>query len=1234
MASLSRIKEGISEAVGSGTSFGSRESTKRRSKTSRFGSISFFTSLMRVGKSDTSIMVGFALIGSDIKEFRVSLVMAMRDNALRALTLKKQTYRFPTMDFYCAAEVQQLAPVLALCLGIGKAPETIRNLFQIVNLNDQVWDNFIIKNRLLTTKYNLRFEDSKTSVIERVQMHRNKNLGSHSALSPFNTSSDLFPNGIISDTWFKKYLHDIPFAIVVGYDIGLETDIDALGKTLAGDLSRCSDLAIGYVAIVVSNIANNESDLDKLGTLRRVSGLPYKSKLFHVNSCSETLKQDCSVVVSSIIKSLKSCASDFYSLIERKVYERSGKYYTMPISNTRTNIKLTPKILETRNLIKRGMLLQFVSSHNIEASLQVLEHAYENIIELLTENGSSFTQPNSPPHDKALHKAWVRLADILMIHLVRGYYSIEEPITALRKHQAHIDIGRKLHTARAPESIALWTAHQYHWLAELMALIPGSILDLKKRENQKPDSLQFFGGVKLGDKIYLTTLPYMVFARAAASMLPCPDIKLLESDLLVVTNPRDLLDYKANLLQLSYKHNQSSPSHSSSFDSYLKWQLAQIYTSLGEFTEAVDSYDGVDPAIISKPYRTYILEKLLFAAVKQPDKRTLLSEVIKHSSVEYAHVNTNLQVELPNIEDGILESFPYLVKLEASIYNTSGSDETHAFDGICYQFVLHSTFSPRLVEKVFKGATASLDLQEIKVFFAEGRQLVLGPGGDQNSTLQSARIDQDKALFNFSKFSNLGEQPLILLANENAPNTGWMVIDRVEVKVHVVVASEAHSLLVKKVERHLFDHTKIGNSLEIYNCNSSSSTIRLKGRSATSLLVKPYFPIFGCKLETDLSFILLGEKLRAPIDITSVGIPLDKLAFSDINVYVKSTIFKDSNETKDLSMQINWDGLKDDEPLELLRPIKAGKTHFLPSLLASISKSPNAMLGLHAKYKAVLEFFVVCIEFSGTLSDVPLLNVEVPVYLEVFLPRFEVFPQLNPNKPAVLSNPFVVNPEAAEFSLPLPSRTWELKMEVNARDKLMEQQKINIHKVELVLHSNSNGISADWISDAEHREGVITRSFEVNGKHAFPQSANISVYATIIYSRLGSEERLGQSLESKEFVLQLQDPRVLLQVRKVGNIYEFLYIVENPTSRILTFATSMMTDKALLHGSRWEFEDCRNEVPLSNNLVHVLPRSEVKLSFYGSVTHDQGSKVEFPVLQVFDVNYKVNLPAVLLHISL
>ena len=129
---------------------------------------------------------------------------------LTQLKVNPVSIRVPIMDNYDLVFFRQASPLLVVhSTANNTGVDTLNDAFSQYNLGSCVWDNSILKNRLLSLKYIIKFYHQQ-GVYDEFMTESD----GHLVLSPFNPKSDLFPNGILSQKWFRKYYEKHPFAVV------------------------------------------------------------------------------------------------------------------------------------------------------------------------------------------------------------------------------------------------------------------------------------------------------------------------------------------------------------------------------------------------------------------------------------------------------------------------------------------------------------------------------------------------------------------------------------------------------------------------------------------------------------------------------------------------------------------------------------------------------------------------------------------------------------------------------------------------------------------------------------------------------------------------------------------------------------------------------------------------------------------------------------------------------------
>lgn len=1153
------------------------------------------------------------------------------------------------MEYYNPAHTQQLAPLVTLSLGSGDFTTILKEHFEKANVCHKLWDDSILKNRLLNAKYILRYASTEESVYEKSASHKQKLAGTHSELSPFNVDSDLFPNGILSSRWFKKYTEELPCAVIQIVDLGEDSSVDeGLGISLSNLRQKYTDVGVKFISIVVSSSENSNADADRVAVLRQISGLPRLSGLFYLNTDPKTVDRDCGVLTSTIFNNLRATATDFYSSIEHRIKQRYKKYYTLPAMNYKaTGIELTPKFLEIRNLIKQAMISQFMHPHNVEPSLTTLEYSYERLMELMRELIVKFFDESITSHHVELYNQFRRLLDILAIHLIRGYLSVEEPVAALRKHGDHVLNVLDLTKGRPEIEIKIWLSIQYQWLAELMSLVPKTVLrDLnsvakaKNKANQK--SISYYGGITFHDNFSskVVTHPSLVYLKAASvlSGLEFQSTKL--SYLQVFQDSKGVKQHKIELLELAKKAvsdhltSQEKTMDLEGLENYLDWQMAEENIAIGNFREAVRHYKLILAKNTSKGWKSIselVKQRLVYALQELDDDKELLTTLASMSISKFGRfpqVTPKWKSDL----DIDLEEGPNLLKLELVLFNKTLANDSHAFDTIVTQLKLKSMFDSLFLQESIPGSKVELTIEKLEVAYNNEKVVELTNADSGSDEFQEVNVTETTK---FSVNFNGHENEKVIQLQEEVANPGWYRVENVKAYLKIRLTGSGTKVIFSRTEIYPFgDSSGQAHSAYVFTKAISGKLekklTRLHGQSPAAVFVQPYRPQITAKMMSPLTNLIVGEKLNLSFTITYEKLPQQKVNFASISLVLKSKILENEIEIDTFTVQTNWDSMKDDEPLNILEMETNSSTR---NLQVSVSRPPNVESILQNNLALVLDLRILVGESSGEISAYELQTYELPVVVEPFTTTFSVSPRCRDDGSLDLPNPFVLSSDSEQpekdYSMPLPSRVWLAKLNLVDNLGLLRNGTIEVGLYQVALRSKNPEVLVENIEEPSKLDMQVRQLFVTRNKHRFTHR-NVAVVGTAKFSWKRCENEFVNEFETKEWdvILPLQDPRVLLQVERLGNQQVKLkYTMENPTPRILTFTTTMATENAALHGSVWNFDNPDTVVPMKQSAFPVLPFSRHEMIFVGSYELDEDkAEVELPQLQVYDVNYKVSLP--------
>lgn len=841
-----------------------------------------------------------------------------------------------SMENYNRFLLQQLNPLLRIHIEPGiidtNEVKTLLTQFELYNVKDKVWDNSAIRNRLTTPKYIINTDHEETVDLPK----RDKLPNQHSAISPFNKDSPIFPNGILTHQWFEKCITKLPFGLIYVCELegpGNDVEVIISMKKLKLKLEEID------CKLILLLITPHSIDEERMSMFRAELNFPKPQFLFNLSKVSSplvsTLQLNCEVLVSKILSSLTKTSHDYYANLEYKLKQRYKKTYDIPPTDeVDTSIELTPKFLEVRNMIKQGMILQFMNPTNLEPGVKILEIAYQDLISII----EGVYAVNLLDHDNTIIDQLLTLVDIIAFHIVRGYFSIEEPIKSLRKHKTHIinvvDVLKRDHD---------WISVQYEWLAQLMKMIPYSIITnlnttavlqmkAKLRNANTLAMMSHFGGIHTPE-FDLITNPGLVLVKAyEMSSHSSKRIELLQSAIETL---------ETNQLNALHKSLVSGQDNLDSLLSYLTWLIGEEFFAQGNFKQASDYYEMAYSSLGLAKWLNishFLLRKLLQCYSKLGVKKLELNTILKLSTISkwfiqdtLVHSGTNVfefgdgsnTMELDILDSKLHELF----FVDALLINEKLVGDTTVNDDILIQIDLKSKLNLDMMKLLLPELTEiKISLNQIDVSFTTiDDKAGSGPIGLKNISITNdatkPRTSTDLIILNgqelsttFADSANLAiksySSPLTIQQVQKATTAGHFQIDVVKLQVTIELKHDGKVIRLNKIELHQSFANSLSQQCKIKLANGTSKPIRL-GNDGTNimvpahqLLVTPPKPDFTIELNNDVDCYIVGEKLSIPL----------KCSFKNRGIFHKAELMAN---VKHGDVVVTWDKLKDDEPLEL-----------------------------------------------------------------------------------------------------------------------------------------------------------------------------------------------------------------------------------------------------------------------------------------------------------------------------
>ncbi|KAK6461637.1 Gryzun, putative trafficking through golgi-domain-containing protein [Scheffersomyces coipomensis] len=909
------------------------------------------------------------------------------------------------MENYNPVFLQQLAPYIQVKLHDAdvESCQTLWTHFQQHNLHHKVWDNAVIRNRFQNPKFIIQSKDISTGIPQREISQTEK----HSIISPFNNESELFPNGIINDKWFNKYINDFPFAVVFTFELTKETDVVELTRKINELKQGCIKQQIKIICIIISTKSeteeggdgNNNGDEDIINQLRVNTGLPRLVGLLYLNGSNKsTLNRDCEILVQSLLSNLKPTALEFYNNIEYKIKQRVKKYYSVPsTSHLSMKIQLSPRSLQARNLIKQSIINQFINYHDLDVSIKFMEQAYQMLIDILKDMQVSLRDDiDISEYDLKLYNQVRTLIDILAFQIVRGLFSTEEPIQALRRHKSHIS---KVKAIIDPESRLKWVSIQYEWLGQLMKLVPISILNglntdaikkLTRNPSNKVSLFGYFGGIKFDDDIDyeddIITNSGLIFLKSFNYLDNFISIPSKFNYLSSFDNEHDLNDHKVNLLNESSKlitkdlNSNFISSQEDSFELYsslINWLLGEQYFKLKNFRNAIENYLACLSTTTNSHYwpqiSTIILLKLLQCYSILENKELELSTILKLSLYpSFASSSlSSYKFKFDGVEDNFdISDVSNLFNLNVFIGNETFQPETFVYDTALIQLIVDYKINLNLLLKLMPENTKVeliVNSIQFKIDRLDGggkkkarglKNITIVHNPDVDDAAESLKIFKldDNADKVESNLSQMIAKSNIFQIFQMISSSGFYEIESIKLSYNIKLSHDDKTVTLDKIENFIISNPNPSKTeipphhISYYSKSSSTNQLEKKlirfnssSLSRNSIKISPLKPNLTVHLHSpsSLNCIILGEKLSVTFKLNFVQ-PHKKIDYKRIHLSTTVSILNKSNQKSDkFNIRTNWDQFKDDESLDLKALMENGEEFH--NLNITINNPPNSV---------------------------------------------------------------------------------------------------------------------------------------------------------------------------------------------------------------------------------------------------------------------------------------------------
>jgi len=274
----------------------------------------------------------------------------------------------------------------------------------------------------------------------------------HSELSPLNPNSPLYPKGIMTTLWVKKYTSQIPCTMILFTDmyeysindqIGIpEKDYDRIiTSEIIERKKNCQERGIKLIIIVM--IKYHETELsridEKVSFYRKTCNLDAKNTIFVLPYGSNIIE-----LITNIKKTIYEPSVNYYRELNRRIKKKKSKHIpSNPLFSPNTMVPTDGSLSISGWSVRYDLKSAFIAEfrQDMDISIKNYENAYLEIRNMFNSNPSSTNSNSNKPILEKYSKEWEEakiLADCINIKICQLYFYKEQPLSAFSQFQTHI----------------------------------------------------------------------------------------------------------------------------------------------------------------------------------------------------------------------------------------------------------------------------------------------------------------------------------------------------------------------------------------------------------------------------------------------------------------------------------------------------------------------------------------------------------------------------------------------------------------------------------------------------------------------------------------------------------------------------------------------------------------------------------------------------------------------------
>ena len=292
----------------------------------------------------------------------------------------------------------------------------------------------------------------------------------HSPISPLTPDSNLFPDGIMTSSWFSKHQCLLPSALISFYAFTVDENSSTLQdnklKTEINGLRTSINSSTYKFRLIVVLISDGErktaNTAERVGNVRRGTSLDARSLFLLPKGLASV---ELRAFVGTILASLQPTCIEYYRDLSKHARRKKNRGAIPPPTappTSGTSQTLSTQGWNVRYEIKLGAFAEF--RQEMDAAGHSYEAAYENLVDSdVLESVPSW----SPRFDEAR-----LLADILAIRIMRCLLWTGQTTSAVQSWNNHRSRMQELVDRRGKGSSTYgWQAWEARWSAVMARLI-------------------------------------------------------------------------------------------------------------------------------------------------------------------------------------------------------------------------------------------------------------------------------------------------------------------------------------------------------------------------------------------------------------------------------------------------------------------------------------------------------------------------------------------------------------------------------------------------------------------------------------------------------------------------------------------------------------------------------------------------------------------------------------------